>query len=84
MTIILTLLVLGAFFCLFRVLRGPSIPDRVIAVDIMAVLFSSITALLGFRYRLPYFLDISIALAVISFVATLALAKYLGGRSLDD
>ena len=84
MTIILVLLVLGAFFCLFRVLRGPSISDRIIAVDVMAVLFSSITALLAFQYKLAYLIDISIALAVISFVATLALAKYLAGRSLDD
>jgi multicomponent Na+:H+ antiporter subunit F len=84
MTIILVLLVLGAFFCLFRVLRGPSISDRIIAVDVMAVLFSSITALLAFQYKLAYLMDISIALAVISFVATLALAKYLAGRSLDD
>jgi len=84
MTILLIVLVLGAFFCLFRVLRGPSISDRVIAVDVMAVIFSSITALAGLLYRLPYLLDLSIALAVISFVATLALAKYLAGRSLDD
>lgn len=84
MTILLIILVLGAFLCLYRVLRGPSISDRVIAVDIMSVLFSSITALLALRYQLAYLLDISIALAVISFVATLALAKYLAGRSLDD
>ena len=84
MTILLIVLVLGAFFCLYRALRGPSISDRVIAVDIVAVIFSSITALMGLQYRLAYLLDISIALAVISFVATLALSKYLEGRSLDD
>ncbi len=84
MTILLVILVLGAFFCLYRVLRGPSISDRVIAVDIVAVIFSSITALMALQYKLAYLLDISIALAVISFVATLALSKYLQGRSLDD
>lgn len=84
MTILLVLLVFGAFFCLYRALRGPSIPDRVIAVDVMSVIFSCITALMALRYRLAYLLDLSIALAVISFIATLALAKYLEGRSLDD
>ncbi len=84
MTILLVVLVLGAFFCLYRALRGPSVSDRVIAVDIVAVIFSSITALMGLQYKLAYLLDISIALAVISFVATLALSKYLQGRSLDD
>jgi multisubunit Na+/H+ antiporter MnhF subunit len=50
----------------------------------MTVIFSSITALMALRYKLAYLIDLSIALAIISFVGTLALAKYLEGRSLDD
>lgn len=84
MTILIVVLACGAFFCLYRALKGPSIPDRAIAVDIMAVIFSSITALMALRYKLSYLLDLSIAIAVISFVGALALAKYLEGRSLDD
>jgi multicomponent Na+:H+ antiporter subunit F len=83
-TILIIILVCGAFFCLYRALQGPSISDRAIAVDIMSVIFSSITALMALKYKLSYLLDLSIALAVISFVGTLALAKYLEGRSLDD
>ncbi|MFO7651988.1 MAG: monovalent cation/H+ antiporter complex subunit F [bacterium] len=84
MSVLIVLLTLGAFFCLYRALKGPSIPDRAIALDIMSVLFTSITALLALRYKLAYLIDLSLALAVISFVGTLALAKYLEGRSLDD
>jgi multicomponent Na+:H+ antiporter subunit F len=84
MEVLIVILTLGAFFCLYRALKGPSIPDRAIAVDIMAVIFTSITALLALRYKLAYLIDLSLALAVISFVGTLALAKYLEGRSLDD
>ncbi len=84
MTILIVVLSCGAFFCLYRALQGPSIPDRAIAVDIMTVIFSSITALVALKYKLAYLIDLSIALAVISFVGTLALAKYLEGRSLDD
>jgi len=77
-------LVPAAFFCLYRALQGPSIADRAIAVDMMGVTFSGITALVALHYQLGYLLDLSIALAVISFVGVLALAKYLEGRSLDD
>ncbi len=84
MEVLIVILTLGAFFCLYRALKGPSIPDRAIALDIMAVLFTSITALLALRYRLAYLIDLSLALAIISFVGALALAKYLEGRSLDD
>lgn len=80
----LIFLIPAAFFCLYRALQGPSIADRAIAVDMMGVVFSGITALVALRYRLSYLLDISIALAVISFVGVLALAKFLEGRSLDD
>jgi multicomponent Na+:H+ antiporter subunit F len=84
MTALIVILSCGALFCLYRALKGPSIPDRAIAVDIMTVIFSGITALMALRYKLAYLIDLSIALAVISFVGTLALAKYLEGRSLDD
>ncbi len=77
-------LIPAALFCLYRALQGPSIADRAIAVDMMGVVFSAITGLVALQYRLSYLLDISIALAVISFIGTLALAKYLEGRSLDD
>jgi multicomponent Na+:H+ antiporter subunit F len=84
MTVLIVILSFGAFFCLYRALQGPSIPDRAIAVDIMSVIFTSITALMALKYKLAYLIDLSIALAIISFVGTLALAKYLEGRSLDD
>ena len=84
MTVLIVLLSFGAFFWLYRALKGPSIPDRAIAVDIMSVIFTSITALMALQYKLAYLIDLSIALAIISFVGTLALAKYLEGRSLDD
>ncbi|MCL6465574.1 MAG: hypothetical protein K6T77_02315 [candidate division WOR-3 bacterium] len=78
------ILIPAAFFCLYRALQGPSIADRAIAVDMMGVVFSAITALVALQYQLSYLLDLSIALAVIAFIGALALAKYLEGRSLDD
>ncbi|MGQ9707473.1 MAG: monovalent cation/H+ antiporter complex subunit F [bacterium] len=78
------ILIPSALFCLYRALVGPSVADRAIAVDMMGVVFSAITALAALRFRLSYLLDISIALAVISFVGALAIAKFLEKRSLDD
>jgi|UniRef100_A0A7V3PUD6 multicomponent Na+:H+ antiporter subunit F len=77
-------LIPAALFCLYRALIGPSIADRAIAVDMMGVVFSAITGLIALQYKLNYLLDISIALAVISFIGALALAKFLEKRSLDD
>jgi multicomponent Na+:H+ antiporter subunit F len=55
-----------------------------VGVDIMGILFVGITAITGILYNLSYLIDIAIAVALISFVGTLALAKYLERRTLDD
>lgn len=84
MEILIIVLSLGAFFCLYRALQGPSISDRVIAVDIMGIIFTCITALIALRYNIGYLMDLAIVIAILSFIGTLALSKYLEGRSLDD
>jgi multicomponent Na+:H+ antiporter subunit F len=84
MTLMLIALTFSAFLCLFRIQQGPTIPDRTVGVDIMGILFVNITALVAVFYDLPYLMDLSIIMALFSFIGTLALAKYLEKRSLDD
>ena len=76
-------LIFCSLLCLFRIGRGPSAPDRTVAIDILGTLivgFCCLTALMTGR---DYYMNIAIAWALISFVGTLALAKYLEGRSYD-
>jgi multicomponent Na+:H+ antiporter subunit F len=74
----------SALFILYRVIRGPSPADRIIAVDILGVLSIGILALLGLHYDQGFFMDIALIWALLSFVASLAFAKILEGRRLDD
>lgn len=74
----------SALFILYRVVRGPSPADRIIAVDILGVLSIGVLALLGLIYDQGFFLDIALIWALLSFVASLAFAKILEGRRLDD
>lgn len=74
----------SALFVLFRVIRGPSPADRIIAVDILGILIIGVLALLGLHYDQGFFLDIALIWALLSFVASLAFAKILEGRRLDD
>lgn len=84
MSTMLVILAFSAFLCLFRIQQGPSIADRMVGVDIMGILFVSITALVAFFSDLSYLMDLAITLALFSFIGTIALAKYLERRSLDD
>ncbi|MBD3285447.1 cation:proton antiporter [candidate division WOR-3 bacterium] len=82
--VIIAVLAIAAVLCLYRIFRGPTIADRMVGVDIMGILFVGITALTGIVYKLSFLLDVAIVLALISFVASIALAKYLERRTLDD
>ncbi|RKX71844.1 cation:proton antiporter [candidate division WOR-3 bacterium] len=84
MIVMISFLALCAFLCFYRILLGPTISDRMVAVDIMGIIFVGITALMAVLFKLPYLLDLAIALTILSFIGVLALAKYLGKRRLDD
>jgi len=73
-----------ALFCLFRVIRGPSIADRMVGLDIFGILVVGICALLAIQTGRSFILDIGIAWIILSFIGTLTLAKYLGGKKLNE
>lgn len=61
-------------------MRGPSLPDRVVALDFMAVALVSFCGLLAIRTGVHALLDIAVVLALIGFLATVALARYAQRR----
>jgi multicomponent Na+:H+ antiporter subunit F len=70
--------------CLYRIIRGPSIPDRMVGVDIFGILVVGICAIISIQTERSYILDIGIAWIILSFIGTLTLAKYLGGKKLNE
>lgn len=81
---LINVILFSALFVLYRVIRGPSPADRVIALDILGILIIGVLALLGLYYDQGFFMDIALIWALLSFVASLAFAKILEGRRLDD
>jgi multicomponent Na+:H+ antiporter subunit F len=77
-------LLLSGLFCLWRIFRGPTPADRVVATDILGILVVGFCALLGIPTGRDWYIDIGIAWALQSFISTLALAKYLEGRDFDE
>jgi multicomponent Na+:H+ antiporter subunit F len=63
-----------------RLILGPTAPDRVIAVDTVNTLTIAIMVLLGVIYSEIIFVDVAIVYGLLSFVATLFVAKYIGGE----
>lgn len=65
--------------CLIRVAAGPTVPDRVVGVDTINTLVVALMVLLGTFYRQVIFIDVAIVYALLSYIATLYIAKYLEG-----
>ncbi|MDN7024090.1 cation:proton antiporter [Methanoculleus sp. FWC-SCC1] len=70
-------LIFTIFLCLYRVVAGPDSCNRLIAVNAIGTKTIILLIIIGYIYERPLFLDISLAYAMISFTATLAMAKYL-------
>lgn len=71
-------------FCLYRIMRGPTAPDRVVAIDILGILIVGFCAILGIPTGRSWYIDIGIAWALQSFIGTIALAKYIEGKGFDE
>ncbi len=78
--IILPLLGLGLLITFVRVVRGPSLPDRVVALDLMATFIIAISAVYSIASNQPSYLDAAVVLALITFLGTVAFAYYLHRR----
>lgn len=67
-----------AFLCvLYRVIRGPTLPDRVIALDFLAILAIGSIATFVTATGQDVYLDVAIAVALTAFLGTVAFARYL-------
>ncbi len=59
-----------------RLIRGPSLPDRVVALDMMTVAIVSFCGLAAIQSGNSAFLDVALVLALVGFLATVALARF--------
>lgn len=84
--IVLTALMLTAAVILafVRLVRGPSVPDRVVALDLIAVLVVSIVATYNIATNQPVLFDAAIVLALVAFLGTVAFARYVEGNGHDE
>ena len=83
-TIALLLVGVGLAGAAYRLVRGPEPADRVVALDLITVLLIAITSLIALRTENVLYLDPALALGLVGFLATVALARYLERRTPRD
>ena len=67
--------------CLARAALGPTVPDRMVAIDTLATNVLGMAVVVFAMTGLDYLMNVAIVLALLGFVGTLALAKHLEGRT---
>jgi multicomponent Na+:H+ antiporter subunit F len=80
----LAVLLVSSYMCLYRIGRGPTAPDRTVAIDILGVILVGFCALLSLLTRRDFYMSVAIAWALLSFIGTIALAKHLEGKAFDE
>ena len=76
----LGLLLLALLLTLIRLWRGPTLGDRIMALDLMMVLAVGFIAAFAVLTGFTLYIDIGIALSLVGFLSTVALARYLASR----
>ncbi len=68
---------LTLLLCGWRLLRGPTIADRVLALDTLYLSVVALVVMLGLRWQTPLLFEAALIVALLGFVGTVALARYL-------
>jgi len=67
----------GMFLCLLRILKGPSSADRAVGLDTFTTVTTALLILLGYIFKRGIYLDVSLVYAVLSFIGSVAIARFL-------
>ena len=76
----LTMLAVAACLTFVRLLKGPTLPDRVVAIDLIGVLMVCILVVTSAATGQQALLDVAMVVALISFIGTVAYSRYIERR----
>lgn len=80
----LSLISFSALLLFIRLLRGPSVADRIMVSDAILILVAGGVLLLSVRYESDFYIDIAIVIGGLAFLGTVAITKFiLKGRIID-
>lgn len=75
---------LSLLMIVWRFLRGPTLADRVVALDTLTSAAMGLIALVAIRSGFSLFVDIAVVLGLVGFLATVAFARFLLARGAED
>jgi multicomponent Na+:H+ antiporter subunit F len=77
LVVIIPLLVVAGGLATVRLVLGPTLPDRVVALDLLGAVCIGVIAAYAEAFHQPAFLDVAITVGLITFLGTVAFARYI-------
>lgn len=75
--IVLIALTLALLLVIVRIVRGPTLPDRILALDMLVSIGIGYIAVIAIKTGYMLYLDIAISLGLVGFLATVAFARFV-------
>ena len=82
-TIALFLMCAAFFLTAWRVIKGPTLPDRIVALDMLVAIAIGFIAVIAIRTGFNLYIDIAIALGLVGFLATVAFARFVMSQGMQ-
>lgn len=77
MYIAILLIVIAMIGFTYRAIKGPTTPDRVVALDVIGISLAGLTALISIVFNTSAFLEVILVIGILSFIGTVAFSKFL-------
>ena len=74
----------GLILCVIRLLKGPSLADRVVALDLISALMMVVFMDFALFFGTEVYLSVALAIAVVGFLATVSISRYMEVEDADD
>ncbi len=84
LTIVFVMLTAAFALAFLRLVLGPSLPDRVVALDLIAVIAVGLITVYAIDLDQRVFLEVGVVVALIAFLGTVAFAQYVERRARDE
>lgn len=75
---------LAMLLAMYRLLRGPSVPDRILAADTLSICAIAQLILFGMHLDTPVYFEAALVIAMLGFVSTVVLSKYVLRRDIVE
>ncbi|OCW55864.1 cation:proton antiporter [Hoeflea olei] len=85
-TVALCSLCLSFLITIYRIVKGPTLPDRILGLDMLVAIAIGFIAVIGIKTGYTLYVDVAIALGLVGFLATVAFARFVmsRGKTEDD